>query len=317
MLSLYPCAFLKMYSVERLTLPWATSSPLNLSPHELVSFSVLLWLFFISVPVFFALVTGADYVGLSCFGPHAVCGQGQLWPSHSEHGQSRAREPLMWERQAGEIEWEENQPFGASKMIRFSTGVKVCSVSESPSPCSPSMSPMFSQDISLMLGRKYLVHTSECKESIFWFFIQLQIHMSTSELLGVLFWYKGNLMPKILNEEKKDFLFLFLHERNPWIFQWIWLVLLNVLFCLWWTQNNKINPAATFLQEKHNWVLEKPGVCFTLIKSHWNGGLAKALLRLFHVHKKYYLWHAIQRKLSVRQAKISLNSALAVYFSSN
>lgn len=160
--------------------------PLNLSPHELVSFSVLLWLFFISVPVFFALVTGADYVGLSCFGPHAVCGQGQLWPSHSEHGQSRAREPLMWERQAGEIEWEENQPFGASKMIRFSTGVKVCSVSESP-PCSPSMSPMFSQDISLMSGRKYLVHTSECKESIFWFFIQLQIHMSTSELLGVLF----------------------------------------------------------------------------------------------------------------------------------
>lgn len=30
------------------------------------------------------------------------------------------------EREAGEIEWEENQPFGASKMIRFSTGVKVC-----------------------------------------------------------------------------------------------------------------------------------------------------------------------------------------------
>lgn len=47
-------------------------------------------------PCVFALVTRADYVGLSSFGPHAVCGQGQLWPSHSEHGQSQAREPLMW-----------------------------------------------------------------------------------------------------------------------------------------------------------------------------------------------------------------------------
>lgn len=47
-------------------------------------------------PCVFALVTRADYVGLNSFGPHAVCGQGQLWPPHSEHGQSQGREPLMW-----------------------------------------------------------------------------------------------------------------------------------------------------------------------------------------------------------------------------
>lgn len=60
------------------------------------------------------------------------------------------------ERPAGEIERVENQPFGASEMIRFSTGVKVCAVS--PSLCFPSMSPIFSQSTRCRLeldGRRF------------------------------------------------------------------------------------------------------------------------------------------------------------------
>lgn len=118
---------------------------------------------------------------LFCFGDRGwLCRAELFWPSRCLWPRSIMAFPFRaWpitsqgatdvEHQAGEIEWEENQPFGASKMIRFSTGVKVC-MSESPSPCSPSMSPMFSQDISLMLGRKYLVHTSECKDRAFYGF---------------------------------------------------------------------------------------------------------------------------------------------------
>lgn len=65
------------------------------------------------------------------------------------------------ERQAGEIEREENQPFGASKMIRFSAGVKVCAASESPSSCSPSMSPIYGFDV----GQNYTADGSKRKGS--------------------------------------------------------------------------------------------------------------------------------------------------------
>lgn len=76
--------------------------PLNHTP-----FSLLAKLFIFAVPsldcsslLYFghrlcALVTRADYVGLSSFGPYSVCGQGQLWPFLSEQGATDV------ERQAG------------------------------------------------------------------------------------------------------------------------------------------------------------------------------------------------------------------------
>ena len=98
-----------------------------------------LLLSFISVAVFFALVTGGDYVGLSGFCPSRC-----LWP------RSIMAFPFSagshWCAAAGrEIEREENQAVGASKMIRFAAGAKVCAASESRSPFSLSMSPVFKQ----------------------------------------------------------------------------------------------------------------------------------------------------------------------------
>lgn len=112
-LSVSICLFLKkkkkisyFFYIQTVLLPGSAPSPQShsfLSLSHCQSFIALTaHLSFISIPVFFALVTGADYVGLSSFGPHAVCGQGQLQPSHSEHGQSRAREPLMWSAKWGD-----------------------------------------------------------------------------------------------------------------------------------------------------------------------------------------------------------------------
>lgn len=85
---------------------------------------------FISASVF-ALVTEADYAGLSSF-----CPSDGLCPRSVVSFRLRAASP-DGERQSGEIEWEENQP---SKMNRFATGVKVCVVSTS---CHSFSSPLF------------------------------------------------------------------------------------------------------------------------------------------------------------------------------
>lgn len=61
---------------------------------------------------------------LSSLVPCAVCGQGQLWSSHSEHGQSQARETLMWgaEMECGR---KSNHLVPKKKKKRFVMGVKV------------------------------------------------------------------------------------------------------------------------------------------------------------------------------------------------
>lgn len=90
--------FICYFSVETVFLRGSAPSS---QPHSFLSlrrsvlFLLCLHLTAHRVAVFFSLVTGADYVGLSSFGPHTVCGQGQLRPSLSEQGATDV------ERQAG------------------------------------------------------------------------------------------------------------------------------------------------------------------------------------------------------------------------
>lgn len=135
------------FSVETVFLPRPAPSPKThyfLSPCQFLPYFAAPSSDCLSLLYFcrrlFALVTGDDYVGLSSFGPHAVCGQGQLWPSLSEQGATDV------ERQTGRLG-------GEKKKIWFAIGVKWCAVSDSYSPFSPSMSPIFFLNISLMLGR--------------------------------------------------------------------------------------------------------------------------------------------------------------------